>query len=145
MKPSRQSVILKIIEEKPISTQGQLMDELKARGIETAQATLSRDISDLELIKEDGHYVRSAASLEKEKYSRLQRIFRESVISCTSAQNIIVIKTIPGLANGACSALDSLHFDGLVGSIAGDDTAFIAMTDNNSANHLIEYINESIK
>lgn len=142
MKPGRQSVILQIIEEKPIETQSQLIDELKAHGIVTTQATLSRDINDLELIKENGRYARSVNSMAKENHDRLRRIFRESVISCTIAQNIIVIKTLPGLANAACSAIDHIKLDGLAGSIAGDDTAFLAMSDNNAAKQLLDYINE---
>lgn len=138
MKHSRQSVILDIISQQDIETQGQLMQALAARGIKSTQATISRDIKDMCLVKElspDGNYRYSTpAVIEKDDLSpRLKTIFRESLISCDVAQNIVVIKTLPGLANGCCSMLDGMEVDGLVGTLAGDDTAFIAMRTNETA------------
>ena len=144
MKPKRQTVILEIISEQNIETQGQLMQALEERGIKSTQATLSRDICDLQLIKESGHYVKSQKSIEKDNKIRLAKIFRESVVSFDIAQNIIVIKTLPGLANAACSALDHMSLEGLVGTLAGDDTAFLAMKDNDSALKLINTIDINI-
>ena len=71
---------------------------------------------------------------------RLKTIFKEGVKSFDHAQNIVVLKTLPGLASAACSALDSMHMEGMVGTIAGDDTAFIAMKDNQTAERLCEDI-----
>ena len=74
---------------------------------------------------------------------RLRKIFKESVVSYDVAQNLVVIKTLPGLGQGACSAIDSMEIHGLVGSLAGDDTLFLAMRDNDSAKafyHEIESI-----
>ena len=137
MKPGRQTTILEIIESQNIETQNQLLDALAERGIRTTQATLSRDIKDMRLIKEqrtDGraHYVRPPESAQTHD-SRLQKILKESVLSMDLAQNILVIKTLSGLASGACSAIDSIHIDGLVGTLAGDDTAFLAMRSNAGA------------
>ena len=137
MKLGRQSVIMEIISERDIETQNQLMEALAERGVKSTQATLSRDIRDMRLVKELGpkgnyRYVAAAKQEAPDLDQRLKKIFKESVTSYDVAQNILVIKTLPGLANGACSALDGMDIDGLVGTIAGDDTAFIAMKDNMS-------------
>lgn len=138
MKTSRQNKILDIIASKNIETQNQLIGELAAAGVKSTQATLSRDIKELRLVKEltsDGHYRYVAAGRDEisDIDVRLKKIFRECVTNYAVAQNIIVIKTMPGLANGACAALDCMDIDGLVGTLAGDDTAFLAMRDNAAA------------
>ena len=139
MKSGRQSEILKIISERDIETQNQLLDALKERGIQSTQATLSRDIKDMRIVKElgpNGSYRYVASHNETDNYEeRLKNIFRESIVSYDVAQNLFIIRTLPGLANGACSAIDAMHVDGLVGTLAGDDTAFLAMKDNASAEH----------
>lgn len=132
MKSSRQEKILEIIASRDVETQSQLIDELQACGVKSTQATLSRDIKELRLVKEltsAGQYRYVAASREEltDYDLRLKKIFRESVTSHATAQNILVIKTLPGLAPAACAALDGMQIDGLVGTLAGDDTAFIAM------------------
>lgn len=138
MKSSRQEKILEIIAEKDVETQSQLIEELQARGLRSTQATLSRDIKELRLVKEltgAGKY-RYVAGVKDELSDydiRLKKIFKESVKSYAVAQNILVIKTMPGLASAACSALDSMNISGIVGTLAGDDTAFIAMKDTASA------------
>lgn len=149
MKLSRQTVILEVIEEQDIETQNQLMEALRARGIKSTQATISRDIKELRLVKElspNGHYrYVSVVSEEIEgKDQRLQNIFRESVTSCAVAQNLVVLKTLPGLASAACSTLDSMEIKDLVGTIAGDDTAFLAMRDAISAEQICREIQEMI-
>lgn len=138
MKPDRQNIILQIISECEIETQAQLLSELEKRGIYSTQATLSRDIKDLQLIKQpvaSGRYCYVFSKLAKAQspHDKLKKIFKESVISIDIAQNILVIKTLPGLAPAACSALDGMNIENLVGTIAGDDTAFLAMKDYNSA------------
>lgn len=138
MKSSRQNKILEIISSKDVETQNQLIDELAAAGVTSTQATLSRDIKELRLVKEltsAGKYRYVAAGRDEitDFDLRLKKIFRESVTSYCAAQNIIVIKTMPGLAPAACAALDSMEIDGLVGTLAGDDTAFLAMRDIESA------------
>ena len=140
MKSARQDTILAIIAEENIETQNQLMEALAARGVRSTQATLSRDIRDLHLVKElspEGIYRYTAGGKEGsfDHDSRLKKIFRESVVDYAVAQNLIVIKTLPGLAGAACSTLDGMNIPHLIGTIAGDDTAFLAMKDNASAEH----------
>ena len=135
MKLDRQSVIMAIISERDIETQNQLMEALAEKGLKSTQATLSRDIREMRLVKELGpsgnyRYVAAAKQDHTDLDIRLKKIFKESVVSYDVAQNILVIKTLPGLASAACSALDGMSIDGLVGTIAGDDTAFLAMRDN---------------
>lgn len=138
MKSARQKKILEIIGSKDVETQNQLIEELAEVGVKSTQATLSRDIKELRLIKEltgAGKYRYVAASKEAaaDYDQRLKKIFRECVTSFDNAQNIIVIRTMPGLASAACSALDGMDIPGLVGTLAGDDTAFIAMKDVDAA------------
>lgn len=138
MKSARQKKILEIITSKDVETQNQLISELAAHGVSSTQATLSRDIKELRLMKEltvSGRYRYAPAGREEAQNLdlRLKKIFRESVISFAVAQNLLVIKTLPGLADAACSALDGMEVPGLVGTLAGDDTAFIAMKDNEAA------------
>ncbi len=147
MKNARQNVILQIIAEQDIETQAQLIDALAERGVVSTQATLSRDIKDLQLVKELGkngkyHYSVSGKSKNNDYEQRLRKIFKESVTSYTVAQNLIVIKTLPGLANAACATLDSMHIESLAGTIAGDDTAFLAMKDKKSAEDFCKEIDE---
>lgn len=149
MKTSRQEKILEIIEKENIETQNQLMEALARAGVKSTQATLSRDIRDLHLVKElfpDGTYRYAAGSREGifDHNARLKKIFRESVVDYAVAQNIIVIKTLPGLANAACSTLDGMDIPHLVGSIAGDDTAFLAMKDNAAAEHFCSEIEKML-
>lgn len=145
MKSARQEKILEIIAKEDIVTQNQLMEALAREGVRSTQATLSRDIRDLHLVKEqnqDGAY-RYAAGVKDSIFdhdTRLKKIFRESVVDYAVAQNLIVIKTLPGLADAACSTLDSMDIPSLVGSIAGDDTAFVAMKDNAAAEHFCSEI-----
>ena len=143
MKSARQNVILEIIASNDIETQNQLMQALSARGVSSTQATLSRDIKGL--VKElspSGRYRYAPASHDEtgEHSERLRKIFKESVVSCDTAMNIIVIKTLPGLAMAASSALDGMDIPALVGSVAGDDTAFLAMRDVRSAESFCEEI-----
>ena len=137
MKESRQKIILDTIAENDIETQNQLIDALQAAGVRTTQATISRDIKELRLIKEltpRGTYRYAVTPGEVINHSeRLKKIFRECVTSIACAQNIVVLKTLPGLAPAACSAVDSMEVKNLIGSLAGDDTAFLAMIDSNAA------------
>lgn len=145
MKNSRQNMILEIISQENIETQEQLLKRLQERGISSTQATISRDIKQLHLIKEpvgQGVY-KYAVSGNRTRLNiaeKLRTIFRESVISIASAQNIVVIKTMPGLASAACSALDNMEIPVIVGSLAGDDTAFLLMRDTAAAEGFCEEI-----
>ena len=150
MKNDRQSRILEIIEREPIDTQEQLQQRLQEQGITCTQATISRDIKQLHLIKEpigQGKY-RYAVSVQRNRLNvadKLRTIFRESIVSVDSAQNIVVIKTMAGLANAAAAALDGMSIPYMVGSLAGDDTALLVMRDTESARSFCDEIHEMLK
>ena len=138
MKRARQAEILNVIRMMDVETQEQLLAELKLRGFTTTQATISRDIKQLRLVKElapSGSYCYVAADRQEGKSSagRLRNIFKEGVVSVEAAQNLVVVKTMPGLASAACSALDGMEIAGMVGSLAGDDTGMLIMRDSASA------------
>ena len=150
MKPDRQAVIREIISSQVIETQNQLMEALAQRGVRSTQATVSRDIREMRLVKDlgpDGRYRYQLPSkdITPEFDLKLRKIFRESITSYEVAQNIVVLKTLPGLASAACSALDSMKLPHLVGSLAGDDTAFLAMSDKDSAVEFCKFIEEMLK
>ena len=138
MKSDRQSLILEIISRQQIETQEQLLSCLRERGVDSTQATISRDIKQLHLVKEpvgQGVY-KYAVSGDRSRLNvaeKLQTIFRESITSINHAQNMVVLKTMPGLASAACSALDNMDIAYMLGSLAGDDTAFLVMKDTDSA------------
>jgi transcriptional regulator of arginine metabolism len=150
MKNDRQTIILNIIAKKDIETQFQLLDELERAGIRCTQATVSRDIKQLHLYKEltpGGRYKYVFPRVhEIQNYSdRLSTIFKESITSFVSAQNIVVIKTLPGLAPAVCSALDGMNIRNLAGTLAGDDTAFLAMFDAGAAEELCREISSMLE
>lgn len=146
MKTKRQNVIMDIISTVDVETQHQLLAELKKRGINATQATLSRDTKELHLVKEmrNGRYryTLPERAVDAEYSERLSTIFNRSVVSCETAMNLIVLKTLPGLAMAASSALDGMDIASLVGTVAGDDTVFIAMRDVKSAESLCEEIKQ---
>jgi transcriptional regulator of arginine metabolism len=129
MKYSRHSKILEIINKNEIETQEELANRLCESGFNVTQATVSRDIKELRLIKvltREGRY--KYATLKQHETSmseRFKKLFRDSVLSIDFANNIIVIKTLVGAANAAAAALDALDLKDVVGSLAGDDTIFV--------------------
>ena len=138
MKSQRQAKILEIISNKNIETQEQLLAELQAEGFRGTQATISRDIKELRIVKEltslgTYRYTISTSDLGSSFSARLNTIFRECVISFDYAQNIIVVRTLPGLASAAGSAIDAMNLNTIVGTLAGDDTVMIVMRDTNAA------------
>lgn len=150
MKNNRQAVILEIIASENVETQEELLQLLQQRGISSTQATISRDIKALHLVKEPfgkGRY-RYAVSAHRTHLNfadRLRTIFREGVISIDSAQNIVVLKTMPGLAMAAASALDGMEIVDMVGSLAGDDTAMLVMRNTEAAELLTQDLKEMLK
>ena len=150
MKNDRQSRILEIIEREPIDTQEQLQQRLQDMGINCTQATISRDIKQLHLIKEpmgQGKY-RYAVSIQRNKLNvadKLRTIFRESIISIDYAQNIVVIKTMAGLANAAAAALDSMSIPYVLGSLAGDDTVMLVARDTESARNFCDEVHDMLR
>jgi len=138
LKSQRQAKILEIISNKNVETQEQLLAELQDAGFRGTQATVSRDIKELRIVKEltslgTYRYTTSSSELNGTFSARLNTIFRECVVNFDYAQNIIVIRTLPGLANAAASAIDAMNMSTVVGSLAGDDTVMIVMRDTNVA------------
>ena len=132
MKFQRQSLILELIDKEEIETQEQLSARLCELGMNVTQATVSRDIKELHLIKtanRDGKYRYSTSGPNSGSDSelRFRTIFREGVVNVDFAGNIVVIKTLTGVANAACAAIDAMKLSDIVGSIAGDDTLFLVM------------------
>ena len=150
MKSARQTEILNIIQTMDVDTQEQLLAELKHRGISATQATISRDIKQLRIVKElspsgNYRYVPSDLKNASNSASRLRNIFKEGVLSVDVAQNLVVLKTMPGLASAACSALDGMEIQGMVGTLAGDDTAILIMKDNVGADMFGNEVHKLLK
>ena len=151
LKAKRQTEILRIIGEQDIETQEQMLDQLRRCGIRATQATISRDIKELNLVKQPGkggnyRYVASGPRPVEHSFAgRLKNIFKEGVASCEAAQNIVVVKTMPGLAPAAAAALDGMELDGFVGSLAGDDTAILIMRTNRVAEELTREIESMLE
>ena len=138
MKSERQAKIMEIISTINVETQEQLLEELQRSGFSATQATISRDIKELRIVKEltsfgTYRYTTAAREVPVTFTGRLNTIFRECVTNFDYAQNIVVIHTLPGLANAAASALDAMSMSVVVGTIAGDDTVFVVMRDTNAA------------
>lgn len=138
MKSQRQAKILEIISNRNVETQEQLLAALQAEGFRGTQATISRDIKELRIVKEltslgTYRYTTSNSDFSSSFSARLNTIFKECVISFDYAQNIIIIRTLPGLASAAGSAVDAMNLSTVVGSLAGDDTVMIVMRDTNAA------------
>ena len=138
MKSQRQAQIMEIISTRDIETQEQLLEALQKAGVSSTQATISRDIKELHIVKEltkFGTYRYTTASKEVSGSfsNRLNTIFKECVTGYDYAQNIVVSHTIPGLAGAAASSVDAMAMSFVLGTIAGDDTVLIVMRDPNAA------------
>ena len=138
MKAKRQAKIMEIISTSNVETQEQLLQELQEAGFSCTQATISRDIKELKIVKEMTNfgtyrYSNTEKELGNPFTDRLNAIFRECVTSFDYAQNIVVIHTLPGLANAAASALDAMKAEYILGTLAGDDTVVAILRDSNSA------------
>ena len=137
MKTTRHNKILELINKYTITTQEELIEYLKADGYEVTQSTVSRDIKQLRLTKTllaDGKYRYQASPVaEKGAKNNFSSIFSASVTSVECAMNIVVLKTFSGMAQGACAALDMMSFDGIVGTLAGDDTIMVVCRDEKTA------------
>lgn len=138
MKAQRQAKIMEIISTMNVETQEQLLQELQAAGFRSTQATISRDIKELRIVKELSalgtyRYTVAAKEMPTTFSSRMNTIFRECVTRYDYAQNIVVIHTLPGLAGAAASAIDAMNMSVVVGTLAGDDTVMVVMRDNNAA------------
>ena len=130
MKKNRQEAIIELIQQYPIETQEELLSRLNQIGFKTTQATISRDIRELALIKKpdaDGKQIYCLIDQEDETSRKYQRILAEAIISMELAENMLVVKTVSGMAMASAAALDSLNIIGMVGTIAGDDTIMCAV------------------
>lgn len=148
MKTKRHSKILELISEKDIATQEDLLIYLREDGFDVTQATVSRDIKELRLVKtmvSDGKYRYSqAASDANADVSTKFAVFNQSAKSVAYANNMVVIKCYTGMANAACAVLDAMNHEGVVGTLAGDDTIFVLMHDEKAAVALVENIKKLI-
>ena len=138
MKSQRQAKILEIISNRNVETQEQLLAALQEAGFRGTQATISRDIKELRIIKEQTNmgtyrYATSSGEMSGTFSNRMNAIFKECVVSFDYAQNIVVIHTLPGLASAAASAVDGMNMSAVLGTLAGDDTVMVVMRDMNTA------------
>ena len=150
MKANRQKKILELITEKSIETQEQLLKELHDCGYKSTQATVSRDIKELRIIKTldglGGYRYSVPRKNEGEKFdARFRVIFRECVTSMDYAQNLVVVKTMPALGAAAGANIDALHMPTVVGTLSGDDTTLVIMRDSESAMDFCEEIRKMIE
>ena len=149
MKISRHAKILELIEKNIVETQEDLADELRKNGFNVTQATVSRDIKELRLIKvlaETGRY-KYAALREHDTMlnERLVKVFSESVLNIDYAGNIIIMKTFSGAASAACEAIDAFDIKEIIGTLAGDDTIFILVRNADNIEMVIEKFKKLIK
>lgn len=148
MKSKRHAKILELISNYKIDTQEELQEKLNESGFTVTQATVSRDIKELRLIKSlgaDGAYrytTHSNKEMKNDLSFKFHSIFSEAVNSVDHAQNLVVVKCYTGMANAACAALDSIHWQGVVGTIAGDDTILLVMRNEEAAVNMAEELNK---
>ncbi len=142
MKSARHNLILEIIETMDIETQEELAEELKRRGVRVTQATVSRDIKELRLLKvlsENGGYKYATVErAEKGMNDRFARILAESIVNIESVNNLVVINTLSASANAAGEAIDSMKWSEVLGTIAGDNTLLIIARSDEAVNTLVD-------
>ena len=145
----RQGAILRLVQERELSTQSELADALRQQGIETVQGTVSRDVAQLGLVK-----VRNAGgrlvyalpgSADLDRLSELASALRRSATGLVAAANLVVIHTPPGNANGLASAIDRAALPDVAGTVAGDDTIFVAPREGISAAELAEELGHHLE
>lgn len=148
MKIGRQTKIIELISKHDIETQEELAELLEQAGYQVTQATISRDIRELKLTKVAIDNGRQKYIILKNQEAGLNekyvRVLRDGFVSIDIAQNIIVIKSISGMAMAVAAALDALHFDGIVGCIAGDDTVMCAVRSNEEAQKVMEKLSRLV-
>lgn len=148
MRYSRQNMVLELIHENEIETQEKLCQMLRDAGYDVTQATVSRDIKELQLIKTlspSGKYRYAQSSGDGPISDRFVKIFRETIKSIDSAGNIIVVKTLSGCAGAAGEAVDSLGLQHIIGSVAGDNTLLMVIDDPRNVPGLTKRFNEILK
>lgn len=144
-KQVRQNYIIEIIEQVETETQEELASELKARGIDVTQATLSRDMRELDLVKVAGTYKKhkyaKASSADAHTDKKMLNLFINCVIGVECAQNIVVVKTLSGNGNTAGIVIDKMDLEEIVGSVAGDDTVIIVTKSGDAAERVAHKLN----
>jgi transcriptional regulator of arginine metabolism len=140
MKKKRHEKIMELIKRYPIDTQEELLRLLCEAGFDVTQATVSRDIKELRLLKTlspDGRYRYAPVKEElKENSAKFYSLFADSAVSVAFAQNIVCVKCQTGMANAVCAAMDTIHWDDVVGTLSGDDTIFILTKNDETAGRL---------
>ncbi|MBU3806274.1 MAG: arginine repressor [Candidatus Fournierella pullistercoris] len=151
MKQARQKKILELIKQHPIERQEELLQYLTQAGFPVTQATVSRDIRELQLIKASGNdgyryvCVSPAGAGTLHSQSRFEMIFRESVLKCDYAGHTVLVKCFSGMANAACELFDSMEWEyDVVGTLSGDDTFLILMRTEEDANKLCQALSQYI-
>lgn len=149
VKTKRHAKILEIISSYAVDTQEELLGHLKKAGFDVTQATVSRDIKELRLIKtlgSDGRYRYSTMKQEADGISsKFHSLFSDAVLHIDLAGNIVVIKCHSGMAQAACAAMDSLHWDAVVGTLAGEDTFICLTKDESQAVGLVTELKKLLK
>lgn len=142
-KTARHKAILDLLDEGPVESQDTLQQRLERKGFDVGQATLSRDIHELKLVKGPDGYRRAGESFSPESVlPSVMHLARQFVIEIRQAQNLLVVKTTVGSAQPVAAALDASHWPEVVGTIAGDDTVLVIATDNKRAQSLARRIRE---
>lgn len=149
MKIRRKFAIIDIISNRRISTQEELCEILKSSGYDITQATVSRDVKELQLIKipdsQGYYYALPDNSPILNSHERMQRLFKDSVTSIDYSENIVVIKTLPGAAQSIASVIDTAELENVLGTVAGDDTIFIVAKPLNAVKGIVKDFEELIK
>jgi len=149
MKSTRQNAILEIIREKDVDTQEELADELRSRDFKVTQATVSRDIRELRLLKvltPSGTYKYATADKPDDGLGeRFHRIFSESVLSMAHASNQVVIRTLSGSANAAAEMIDNLRWPEIIGTLAGDNTILMIVRSAEEVETVLKRIDDMLK
>jgi transcriptional regulator of arginine metabolism len=142
-KTARHKAILDLLDDGPVESQEALQHSLERRGIEVGQATLSRDIRELKLVKGSEGYRRATEkSVAEGVLPSVMQMAHQFVLEIRQAQNMLVVKTTVGSAQPVAAALDASHWPGVVGTIAGDDTVLVIAADNKKAQALARRIRE---
>ncbi|MGB8013932.1 MAG: ArgR family transcriptional regulator [Terriglobales bacterium] len=142
-KTARHKAILDLLDEGPVESQDLLQHRLERKGFDVGQATLSRDIHELKLVKGDRGYQRAGDNAGPESVlPSVMHLVRQFVVEIRQAQNLLVVKTTVGSAQPVAAALDASHWPEVVGTIAGDDTVLVISTDKKNAHALARRIRE---
>lgn len=148
MKTRRHAKILELINTYHIDTQEELLKRLRDDGFDVTQATVSRDIKELRLVKilsNDGKYKYSTGKeTTKDISSKFFSLFEDSALAVDNAMNIVVVKCLSGMAQAICAAMDSIHWSGVVGTLAGDDTILILCKEETVAVNMVEELKKLI-